>query len=63
VDGDTFDGDPTRDHCPREAQDPRSHTRPEWGAQIMEEAALEVIAEVKNDWPEINTFRTHTVSS
>jgi len=63
VDGDTFDGDPTPDHCPREVQDPRSHTRPEWGAQIMEEAALEVIAEVKNDWPELNTLRQAPVSS
>jgi len=62
VDGDTFDGDPTPDHCLREAQDPRSHTRPEWGSQIMEEAAAEVIAEVRNDWPELNTLCEPTIS-
>jgi hypothetical protein len=29
----------------------------------MEEAALEVIAEVKEDWPELNRLREATVSS
>jgi len=50
VDGDSFDGAPTPDHTLREAQDPRTHTRPEWGAEQMECAAREVIEEVKQTW-------------
>lgn len=50
VDGDTFDGSPTPDHTLREAQDPRYHTRPEWGAQQLEQAAREVIEDVKQVW-------------
>jgi len=29
----------------------------------MEEAALEVIADVKKDWPELNSFREANASS
>jgi len=50
VDGDTFDCVPTPDHTLREAQDPRTHTDPRWGAEQVEQAALEVIAEVKAEW-------------
>jgi creatinine amidohydrolase len=50
VDGDTFDCVPTPDHTLREAQDPRIHTNVEWGAEQVEQAAREVIAEVKEIW-------------
>lgn len=50
VDGDTFDCAPTPDHTLREAQDPRTHTDPRWGAEQVEQAAQEVIAEVKAEW-------------
>jgi hypothetical protein len=50
VDGDTFDCSPTPDKTLREAQDPRQHTNVEWGRQIFEQAALEVIEEVKKLW-------------
>jgi creatinine amidohydrolase len=47
VDGETFDCSPTEDHTVREKQDPRLHTDAAWGARIIEEAAKEVIAEVR----------------
>jgi creatinine amidohydrolase len=50
VDGETFDGGHTPDYTVREAQDPRYHTRPEWGAQQLEQAAREVIEDVKREW-------------
>ncbi len=63
VDGETFDGRPAPDHCLREAHDPRQHTSSEWGAQIMEQAALEVIADVKKDWPELSDLSRVTLST
>ena len=50
VDGDTFDCVPTPDHTLREAQDPRTHFDPAWGEQQVEQAAREVIADVKAMW-------------
>jgi creatinine amidohydrolase len=50
VDGDTFDCVPTPDKTLREAQDPRAHSDSVWGAQQVEMAAHEVIAEVKDLW-------------
>ncbi len=50
VDGDTFDGVPTPDHTLREQQDPRFHTNVEWGREKIEQAAKEVIADVRREW-------------
>lgn len=50
VDGETFDCVPTPDHTLREAQDPRTHFDPAWGEQQVEQAAREVIADVKATW-------------
>jgi creatinine amidohydrolase len=50
VDGETFDCAPTPDHTLREAQDPRYHTDVAWGAGQMEQAAREVIEEVRQLW-------------
>jgi len=50
VDGDTFDCVPTPDHTLREEQDPRAHFDPQWGAQQVEQAALEVIEDVRATW-------------
>jgi creatinine amidohydrolase len=50
VDGETFDCVPTPDHTLRETQDPRYHTRPDWGGEQLEQAAREVIEEVKQVW-------------
>jgi hypothetical protein len=36
----------------REAQDPRTHFDPHWGEQQVEQAAQEVIEEVKAEWLE-----------
>ncbi len=47
VDGETFDGKPTEDHTVRDMQDPRLHTDPAWGGKLMEEAAMDVAAEVR----------------
>ncbi len=47
VDGETFDGKPTRGHTVRERQDPRKHTDPAWGERIFAQAVKEVIREVK----------------
>jgi hypothetical protein len=47
VDGDTFDGSPTPDFTVRESQDPRRNTDPAKGRRFIEEAAAEVLAEVK----------------
>lgn len=52
VDGETFDGDPTPDHSLREAQDPRHNTNAGWGEQLVEQAAREVIEDVKRQWLE-----------
>lgn len=50
VDGETFDCAPTPDHTLREEQDPRYHTDPSWGEEQIEQAAREVVAEVKRQW-------------
>jgi len=50
VDGDTFDCVPTPDHTLREEQDPRMHFDPGWGEQQVEQAAREVIEDVKATW-------------
>jgi creatinine amidohydrolase len=50
VDGETFDCVPTPDHTLREAQDPRTHFDSRWGEQQVEQAAREVIEEVKAEW-------------
>jgi len=50
VDGETFDGSPTAGHTLRDAQDPRFHTDAAWGAAQMEQAAREVIDEVRRMW-------------
>ena len=50
VDGETFDGSPTPDHTLREAHDPRYHTDVAWGAGQMEQAAQEVIEDVRQLW-------------
>ena len=50
VDGETFDCVPTPDHTVREEHDPRAHLDPAWGAQQVEQAAKEVIEEVKAEW-------------
>ena len=47
VDGDTFDGSPTKDFTVHENQDPRRHTDPGTGARFVEEAAKETIAEIR----------------
>lgn len=47
VDGETFDCEPTEDHTVREKQDPRLHTDLQWGKELIEQAADEVIGEVK----------------
>ncbi len=47
VDGETFDGKPTREHTVRLRQDPRKNTDPEWGKRIFAEAVREVVQEVK----------------
>jgi creatinine amidohydrolase/Fe(II)-dependent formamide hydrolase-like protein len=47
VDGNTFDGAPTRDFTVREEQDPRRHTDQKTGARFVEEAAKEAIAEIR----------------
>lgn len=52
VDGETFDGDPTPDHTLRDAQDPRYHTDVTYGKELMEQAAIEVIEDVKREWLE-----------
>jgi creatinine amidohydrolase len=50
VDGETFDCAPTSDHTLRESQDPRYHTDVAWGAAQMEQAAREVIEDVRRMW-------------
>jgi len=50
VDGETFDCAPTPDHALREEQDPRTHFDPGWGEQQVEQAAREVIEDVKAMW-------------
>jgi len=47
VDGDTFDGSPTRDFTVREEQDPRKHTDARVGARFVDEAVLETVADVR----------------
>jgi creatinine amidohydrolase len=47
VDGDSFDGAPTPDFTVREEQDPRRHTDAATGARYVEEAAREVVAEIR----------------
>jgi creatinine amidohydrolase len=50
VDGETFDCVPTPDHTLRETQDPRIHTHVEWGREQLEQAAREVIEEIRSLW-------------
>ncbi len=50
IDGDTFDCAPTPDHTLREAQDPRYRTSLEWGRTQVEQAAQEVIAQIRREW-------------
>jgi creatinine amidohydrolase len=50
VDGDTFDRSPTPDHTLREAQDPRYHTNVQWGREQVEQAAREVVADIRREW-------------
>lgn len=47
IDGETFDLKPTKDHTVRERQDPRFHTDPKKGREIMEQAVKEVVADVR----------------
>ncbi len=47
VDGDTFDGKPTKDHTLREDQDPRTHTDANWGKELIEKAVAETIEEIE----------------
>lgn len=49
VDGDTFDGASTPDFTVRPEQDPRLHTRAETGQRFVEEAAREVVADIR-EW-------------
>jgi len=50
VDGETFDGVPTPDHTLRPDHDPRLHTDAAWGQEQIEQAALEVVDEVRRMW-------------
>lgn len=50
VDGETFDRAPTPDHTLRENQDPRTHADAAWGARQIEQAAREVVEEVRQAW-------------
>ncbi len=54
VDGETFDGRPTRDHALRPDKDPRHHTDARWAQDLMERAAVEVIEEVTRSWPAVS---------
>ena len=47
VDGETFDGKPTRSRTVRQRQDPRKHTDPAWGERIFAQAVREVVREVR----------------
>jgi len=49
VDGDTFDGAHTPEFTVREGQDPRTHTRAEDGQRFVEEAAREVVTDIR-EW-------------
>ncbi len=50
IDGDTFDGSPTKDHTLREEQDPRYHTDIDWGREQVEQAAREVVTQIRAEW-------------
>ena len=47
VDGDTFDGSPTKDFTVREVQDPRRHTDRATGMTLVDEAAKEAVADIR----------------
>jgi creatinine amidohydrolase len=47
VDGDTFDGSPTRDFTVRPEQDPRHHADPARGERYVSEALAETVAEIR----------------
>lgn len=49
VDSETFDLKPTQDHTVREQQDPRFHTDPKKGGEMMERAVKEVIADARKN--------------
>ena len=48
VDGETFDGKPTRGHTVRRKQDPRQNTDAEWGRRTFARALREVVAAVRS---------------
>ena len=50
VDSETFDLKPTRERTVRRKRDPRRHTSAETGERMMEEAAREVLEEVRQVW-------------
>jgi creatinine amidohydrolase len=50
VDGDTFDGAPTPDRRVHDEQDPRYHTSIAWGHDQVEQAAQEVIMQIRQEW-------------
>ena len=49
VDGDTFDGASTADFTVRPEQDPRHHTEAAKGERLVEEAARESVADIR-EW-------------
>ncbi len=49
VDGETFDGKPTRDHMVRVRQDPRKHTDPEWGREVFAQAVREALDRIRKE--------------
>jgi creatinine amidohydrolase len=48
VDGETFDGKPTRSHTVRRKQDPRLHTDPDWGRRTFSRALREVVQAIRS---------------
>jgi hypothetical protein len=48
VDGETFDGKPTRGHTVRRRQDPRRNTDPEWGRRVFAQALKEVADSIRS---------------
>jgi len=47
VDGDSFDGSPTKDFTVREEQDPRRHTDQAKGMALVDEAAKEAVEDIR----------------
>jgi creatinine amidohydrolase len=48
VDGETFDGKPTRGHTVRRKQDPRYNTNAEWGRRTFARALKEVVEQIRS---------------